>query len=94
MKPARRRPVHPAPVEGEALSSWLHRLDMDPPGALVLRLAERTGADPHQIRGMTRAGIAAHRLYDTLLLGSRNPRIAEQLYEDHASGADSMTAPV
>ncbi|MDQ0095160.1 TniQ family protein [Paeniglutamicibacter psychrophenolicus] len=26
MKPARKWPVHPAPIEGEALSSWLHRL--------------------------------------------------------------------
>lgn len=26
MKPARKWPVHPAPIEGEALSSWLYRL--------------------------------------------------------------------
>lgn len=26
MKPARRWPLHPAPQEGEALSSWLHRI--------------------------------------------------------------------
>lgn len=26
MRPNRRWPIHPAPVEGEALSSWLHRL--------------------------------------------------------------------
>lgn len=73
-----RWPVHPRPIPGEALSSWLYRiadrygitvdelafdlghrldrdadLDMAPPPGFIEQLANRTGVDTDQLRGMS-----------------------------------------
>lgn len=73
-----RWPVHPRPIPGEALTSWLHRiadrygitvdelafdlghcldrdadLDMAAPPGFVEQLANRTGVDTDQLRGMS-----------------------------------------
>lgn len=49
MKPPQRWPLHPTPVEGEALSSWLHRIArcyrMDVPGLLQHDLGHDGASD-------------------------------------------------